>query len=187
MVEESLGLVPYHVIYFNCALLFQKLVKECTLVLGVALDEFILVTWSTAQEGLLWAQGIRTYKIYIYTHTHTIIFKLTYFVYSKKIYWTTWLGNPKNLGLTKRILALQIKEVNTILEDVPVWPQVRYISRTGQYRCTVSSLPLFYIFNIYTHTNIKWHHQYSILCDSTNIYILNNSGAYIKWLHQHRF
>ena len=32
---------------------------------------------------------------------------------------------------------------------------VRYISDTGQYRCTVSSLPLFYIVNIYI--NIYTH------------------------------
>ena len=40
---------------------------------------------------------------------------------------------------------LEFKEVNT----VPVWPTVWYISDTGQYRCTVSDLSLFYIFNIY--------------------------------------
>ena len=34
------------------------------------------------------------------------------------------------------------KEVNTIPEAVPVWPTVRYISGTGQYRCTVLDLPL---------------------------------------------
>ena len=35
-------------------------------------------------------------------------------------------------------------------EVVPVWPAVRYISDIGQYRCTVSGLPLFFIFiNIY--------------------------------------
>ena len=39
-----------------------------------------------------------------------------------------------------------IKDVNTVPEAVPVWPPVRYISDTGQYRCTVSGLPLFYIY-----------------------------------------
>ena len=47
------------------------------------------------------------------------------------------------------------KDVNTVLEAVPIWPPIRYISDTGQYRCIVSGLPLFYIFNIciYTHTH----------------------------------
>ena len=51
-----------------------------------------------------------------------------------------------------------IKEVNTVSEAVPIRPLVRYISNISQYRCTVSDLPLFYIFNIYTHT-----HKISIL------------------------
>ena len=37
-------------------------------------------------------------------------------------------------------------DVNTVLETVPVWPPVRYISDIGQYRCTVSGLPLFFVF-----------------------------------------
>ena len=45
--------------------------------------------------------------------------------------------------------GIAFKDVNTIPEAVPVWPPVRYISDTGQYRCTVSDLLLFYIFNIY--------------------------------------
>ena len=51
------------------------------------------------------------------------------------------------------------KDVNTVPEAVPVWPSVRYISDTSQYRCTVSGLLLFYIFNIciYTHTHIHTH------------------------------
>ena len=40
----------------------------------------------------------------------------------------------------------ETKDVNTVSEAVPVWPPVRYISDTGQYRCTVSGLPLFYIY-----------------------------------------
>ena len=38
------------------------------------------------------------------------------------------------------------KDVNTVSEAIPVWSPVRYISDTGQYRCTVSGLPLFFIF-----------------------------------------
>ena len=44
------------------------------------------------------------------------------------------------------VFLLKIKDVNTVPEAVPVWPPVRYISDTGQYRCTVSGLPLFYIY-----------------------------------------
>ena len=43
-------------------------------------------------------------------------------------------------------LEVDSKEVNTISEAVPVWPMVRYISNTDQYRCTVSGLPLIFIF-----------------------------------------
>ena len=39
-----------------------------------------------------------------------------------------------------------IKNVNTVPEAVPVWPPVQYISDTGQYRYTVSGLPLYYIY-----------------------------------------
>ena len=47
-------------------------------------------------------------------------------------------------------LYVHAKDVNIVPEAVPVWPPVRYISDTGQYRCTVSGLPLFFIFiNIY--------------------------------------
>lgn len=53
------------------------------------------------------------------------------------------------------------KVVNTVPEAVPVWPPIRYISDTGQYRCTVSGLPLFYIFNIYIYIYIHTHiHTY---------------------------
>ena len=38
------------------------------------------------------------------------------------------------------------KDVNTVPEAVPVWSPVRYISDTGQYRCTVLGLLLFYIY-----------------------------------------
>ena len=66
----------------------------------------------------------------------------------------------------------QSKDVNTVPEAVPVWPPVRYISDTGQYRCTVSGLPLFFIFinkyiyvcmyvsmYIYIIINIKFYHK----------------------------
>ena len=44
----------------------------------------------------------------------------------------------------------KIKGINTVLEAVPVWSAIRYISDTGQYWCTVSGLLLFFIFiNIY--------------------------------------
>ena len=43
-------------------------------------------------------------------------------------------------------LELLPKGVNTVPEAVPVWPAVRYISDAGQYRCTVSGLPLFFVF-----------------------------------------
>ena len=39
-----------------------------------------------------------------------------------------------------------IKGVNTVPEAVPIWSTIRYISDTGQYRCTISGLPLFFIF-----------------------------------------
>ena len=54
----------------------------------------------------------------------------------------------KQLEETQR---LRDKGVNTVPEAVPVWLVVRYISNTGQYRCTVSGLPLFniYIIGIY--------------------------------------
>ena len=54
------------------------------------------------------------------------------------------------------------KDVNTVPEAVSVWPPVQYISDTGQHQCTVSGLPLFYIFNIciYTHTHIHTQNLY---------------------------
>ena len=56
-------------------------------------------------------------------------------------------------------LVVSVKDVNTVPEAVPVWPSAQYISDTGQYRCTVSDLPLFYIFNIHTHTHTHIHTQ----------------------------
>ena len=43
-------------------------------------------------------------------------------------------------------LEVDSKGVNTISETVLVWPVVQYISDTDQYRCTVSGLPLFFVF-----------------------------------------
>ena len=51
-------------------------------------------------------------------------------------------------------ISIQNKGVNTVPETIPVWPLVRYISDTGQYRYTVSDLSLLYIY-IYTHTHKK--------------------------------
>ena len=47
---------------------------------------------------------------------------------------------------------IQSKEVNIVPEAVLIWPVVRYISDTSQYRYTISGLPLFYVINIYIHT-----------------------------------
>ena len=47
------------------------------------------------------------------------------------------------------------KEVNTVLEAISIWLSVWYISDTSQYRCTISNLPLFYIYFIYIHTHQK--------------------------------
>ena len=41
---------------------------------------------------------------------------------------------------------LATKEVNTVPEAILVWPMVRYILGTGQYRCTILDLPLFLLF-----------------------------------------
>ena len=53
---------------------------------------------------------------------------------------------------------LQTKDVSTVPEAVPLWPSVRYISDSGRYWCTVSGLPLFFIF-IYIIINIKFYHK----------------------------
>ena len=50
----------------------------------------------------------------------------------------------------RRFGMLWSKGVNTVPEAILVWRAVRYISDTGQYRCTVSDLPLFFtiLYNI---------------------------------------
>ena len=62
--------------------------------------------------------------------------------------------------------GIAFKDVNTISEAVPVWPPVRYISDTGQYRCTVSGLPLLYIY-IYIYMYVCMY-----VCMCLCIYIL---------------
>ena len=73
-------------------------------------------------------------------------------------------------------IPIQIKDVNTVPEAVPVWPPVRYISDTGQYRCTVSGLLLFYIY-IYIYI-------YVYVCDCVYIYIIINIKVYNKTFPQ---
>ena len=51
-------------------------------------------------------------------------------------------------------IRVVVKEVNIVPEAVPVWPLVRYISDTDQYRCTISDLSLYYIY-IHTHTHTQ--------------------------------
>ena len=76
-------------------------------------------------------------------------------------------------------LELLPKGVNTVPEVVPVWPAVQYISDTGQYQCTVSGLPLFFIFKkkIYIYIYI-----YICMC----VCIIINIKVYHKTLPQFR-
>ena len=52
-------------------------------------------------------------------------------------------------------LRIKLKEVNTVPEVVSIWLAVRYILGIGQYWCTISSLPLFHVFNTHTHTHTQ--------------------------------
>ena len=70
------------------------------------------------------------------------------------------------------------KDVNTVPEAVPVWSPVRYISDTGQYRCTVLGLLLFYIY-IYIC-------MYVYMYVSVYIYIIINIKVYHKIFPQFR-
>ena len=45
-------------------------------------------------------------------------------------------------GIVLELDVERIKEVNTVPEAVPVWPAVRYISNTSQYRFTAIFLYL---------------------------------------------
>ena len=75
-----------------------------------------------------------------------------------------------------------IKGVNAVPEAVPVWPAVRYISDIGQYRCTVSGLPLFFIFiNIYIYIYIYMH-----VCMYVCVCVLINIKVYHKTFSQFR-
>ena len=78
------------------------------------------------------------------------------------------------------VFLLKIKDVNTVPEAVPVWPPVRYISDTGQYRCTVSGLPLYYIY-IYIYI-----YMYVCMYVSVYIYIIINIKVYNKTFSQFR-
>ena len=44
------------------------------------------------------------------------------------------------------VKVISNKGVNTVPKAVPVWPALRYILDTDQYRCTVSGLSLLYIY-----------------------------------------
>ena len=68
----------------------------------------------------------------------------------------------------------ETKDVNTVPEAVPVWLPVRYISDTGQYRYTVSDLPLFYIY------------IYICMYVSVYIYIIIDIKVYHKTFPQFR-
>ena len=68
------------------------------------------------------------------------------------------------------------KGVSTVLKAVPIWPTVRYILDTNQYRCIVSGLPLFYIY-IYI---------YMYVCMCVCIYIIINIKFYHKTFPQFR-
>ena len=83
----------------------------------------------------------------------------------------------------EKLCILDVKGVNTVLEAVPVWPTVRYISNTDQYRCTVSDLPLFFIFikNIFFFY-ILYLYIYIYVC----VYIIINIKVYHKTLPQFR-
>ena len=66
-------------------------------------------------------------------------------------------------GIVLELDVERIKEVNTVPEAVPVWPAVRYISNTSQYRCTVLGISLFYIFNIYIYIYYLYIYKFNYL------------------------
>ena len=72
------------------------------------------------------------------------------------------------------VRVISNKRVNTIPKVVPVWPVLRYILDTDQYRCTVSGLSLLYIY-IYMYV-------YVCVC----VYIIINIKIYHKTFHQFR-
>ena len=96
----------------------------------------------------------------------------------------TWLDFLQGNNLFESLLhcsPLAVnKGVNTVLEAVLVWPAVRYISDICQYRCTVSGLPLFFIF-----IN-KYIYIYICMCMCVCIYIIINIKIYRKTFPQFR-
>ena len=70
--------------------------------------------------------------------TFSILFRIVSMISTHQ--WSHW----------RRFGMLWSKGVNTVPEAILVWRAVRYISDTGQYRCTVSDLPLFFtiLYNI---------------------------------------
>ena len=72
------------------------------------------------------------------------------------------------------VKVISNKGVNTVPKAVPVWPALRYILDTDQYRCTVSGLSLLYIY-IYIY-------MYMYVC----VYIIINIKVYHKTFHQFR-
>ena len=77
--------------------------------------------------------------------------------------------NYLEIGIFIMLKDIYTKGVNTVLEAVPVWLAIRYISDTGQYRCTVLGLPLF--FYIYKKINI---YIYMYVCMYVCVYIYYN-------------
>ena len=75
--------------------------------------------------------------------------------------------NYLEIGIFIMLKDIYTKGVNTVLEAVPVWPAVRYILDTDQYRYTVLGLPLFFIFiNIYIYMCVcvcVYYNKYKIL------------------------
>lgn len=73
---------------------------------------------------------------------------------------------PTSTSYSLTLAPTSTKGVNIVSETVPIWPKVRYISDTGQYRCTVSGLQLFFtiLYNIQNYiSNNSIYHLYNIL------------------------
>ena len=76
------------------------------------------------------------------------------------------------------VRVISNKGVNTVPKAVLVWPALRYILDTDQYRCTVSGLSLLYIY-IYVCVCVC---MYMYVC----VYIIINIKVYHKTFHQFR-
>ena len=74
------------------------------------------------------------------------------------------------------VRVISNKGVNTVSKVVPIWPALRYILDTDQYRCTVLGLSLLYIY-IYI---------YIYVCICVCVYIIINIKVYHKTFHQFR-